>query len=502
MLVRFTFVCLSAIAAISAMAQELPPPTLPPLRSVEHSPDVADVGRLSRTDATSGTVPTTATLAVSDLQLFDAALATRFPQSADAYPVDSIHAMRVARATAWITRLSAAAAPSGNQQLDFAAVAIAAEHDSLARRLIDARLRAMPASRATAPERSMALAIAIAVLTDLRQPARLLQINTRVANEYLAQLRAIPTTGYATRSDSTDILHRQCDAEVAFLLAGDALQSSEMVGTHNRSFLQCTAALGITERWSMIQRAYPYREVATALVAQPNGRAVLDSLNTRLEALLSPLAAERVSAGVAAHATNEVAAFHERVEWFDALGTLAPPITAHAWLNTATPAYASAPVTHTFAAGAVYLLAFGPAESGMLPILDRLHRTVPDNVHVLFVTQTTGTIGPDIAAPAAEVEWLTTYYRTKRHLTLPIAIWAGDRVRGDYGSSSPAPSPSAEVYHADLVNGMCIIIDKAGRIRAYADAVSRDDQSRLLDRVRAIARESGPDMNTNTSGRQ
>jgi len=188
---------------------------------------------------------------------------------------------------------------------------------------------------------------------------------------------------------------------------------------------------------------------------------------------------------------------------FAMIGQPAPPVVAHAWLNTPDSLYVATPHMHPFNDGIVRLIAFGSRNDGRLAMLEQIQRQFPTGVQVLFVTETEGHVGPDLSSPADEVTWLTAFYTRTKRLTFPIALWAGDKVSQEgplsadsttwgpavirdghdgtrthpqepqeppvtvaYQRQLPAPSPVPAAYRFAVDRNYCVIVDGQGVIRA------------------------------------
>ena len=463
---------------------------LPSMRSIGQPPSVTRVGEWPAVRGTTVAIPLTAMLAISDLTEFDYQLGGVFPRSVDYYPADSIRAIKRDRAADWIARLSLVRGPGveGEHLIDLAAVAMRAEQDTMAWRLLDARISALPPSNANRTARSFALAAAVHVLTSGDQDSARLARNVARASAYNVQLMAIPSTGYAMVSDSTDVLYRKITARLELAAAFATIRATERMRTEAYSALALLATLGVEERWDMMWKAYPYREVASAFLAVSRNPRSVDSLNAAILTALAPHPQD----GSRLADPQDLVALRNRFASVALIGQHAPAIQAHAWINTADSTYADTPRTRTFADGLVHVLVVGDNDTPLLPLLERLHRQFNRGVEVMLVTNTNGFIWPDVASPQAEVAWLTNYYHTKRHLTVPIAMWAGAKHTSGYGWSIPAPSPARAEYHADGGNleGIAIVVDGQGIIREYDDFRSRQDEMHVGACVRALLAES------------
>jgi len=490
-------VCTASISATGDAQDTALPFPFPPLRPINAPLAASAVGPLSRTDTRPTSMEIGARLAVSDLRLYDAQLGTQYPFSRDTYPADSIRAAKVARARIWLARLDTAAHADvdGRALVDRAEVAFRAEEDDVARRYIEQRLAQLPTTPAGNVAKSEVLGALITLLTNTEQDSARLARNLTVAEAYAAKLSALPASGYALRSDSTDILYRQYQAAQNLVSAADAARQPQHVIDAAFALTKIVAHFNFSERRMAVMYEYPFREAAVAFQQRPDGRARFDSLCM----ILSTFGSDHQGDVERPRPENSVPMatqwreqLRERLAVFKALGQPAPPLTAHAWLNTPDSAYHSTPSTRMLNDGVVHVLAFEGAQTMLMPALQRLARQFPSGVQVVLVTATTGHIGPTIAEPADEVTWLAEYYRTKRHFTVPVALWAGEKVAGEYGSKMSTPSPVAPAFHAEWLDRALVLVDGRGKIRDYLPVTTRADESRLARRVQALVTESHP----------
>jgi len=481
---------------------------LPQIRSLGALPDVADVGRLPGTGSGKAySIPITPTEAVIDLQMYGYQLESLFPGGALHYPADSLHRLHVARAAAWMRRLSTVskvpgADVDGRQLLAWAEVALRAEQDSAAQRLFDMRLAALTTSNAVGPgersvtlERSLTLAAAVAALTGAtdtgpHDPAWWAR-TFPLAEAYATQLLALPGHGYSTKSDSSSVLFRQFQA-ARELLAIAAIPEVELPpGTLKATVDRALIAVRRfpSRDWARQISRLPYRDVALALLSQPRGTELLAAFNAQL------LAVATQGTEVAARREEIRASMASEFAVMARLGrTTVPPLAAHAWLNTPDSLYNATPRSHTFNDGVVRVLVFGDLNFDVFPALEEVHhyfslRTDSKSgtrVQVLFMTETTGHSGSDVVSPADEVAWLKAFYVGKRGVTFPIAIWAGSKVAGDEGAMIPTPFPSKSAYGADLLGSTCIVIDGHGVVRTYVDMNTYNMRRKERSLIRTI----------------
>ena len=484
--------------------------TFPVARALNVMPPVPAAGAVRREDGTGATVPLTATFAVVDLRDYEARLLSLYPPSSDVYPTDSLASARVARARAWIERLRAAAASptameragiSGWQSIAFAQVAARAGYDTLARQLIDARLATFESSSA---ERSYVLVEAVAVFADQTQDSARLTRNLPLAERYANQLHAMPVGGYHTMHDSLVVLSRQLDAEALFRDAYATLGAGSQVLLHARRALALLSRIGVNRRDDVLDDIY--RRTAFALAGLPDGGVFVDSLGILARAAVrSPnmtWPSRMPDAERMARMQRSVRVVEEEIADIQSklasIHMLAPPIPAHAWLNTVDAHYRAIPHVRGLSDGIVRVLLFcGLDCTQAWPVLDRIQRmeTSPGvpRVQGILVTTTHGAVGPDLAEPAAEVAWLQSYYVLKRHFTMPIAIWAGSKGPAELPEGTvgmrPATSPlDTSTYQRGWAS--FAIIDSHGNIRAWLDVNTRPQEALLRRRLASILAES------------
>jgi len=466
---------------------------LPVVRPLDAPPTVPDAGQFKTVAGATRWVPSSAATALMELRLFEGQLSSIFTNSSEHYPTDSLKQVKIERGKAWMARLrnTPGSQLEERQLLPYAYLAIWTEEDTLAKRLFDTRLAAIkpnkpvPAGmRNAAVERALTLDAAVLAFSDDDQDSARLVRNMPIADAYAAQLASIPTTGFKTVSDSTAILYFQLDAMVGLLKAAYAAHVPTQVLTQSERILKMAPAFAFGERVGVVSGAYPYREVATILVDLPNGRKRLDSLNTRLITLATPreddftpdLSQERrqqMREGGPRRVKDHIAAF-------DMIGRPAPTIRAHAWLNTPDSLYAAAPRSKSWNDGVVRMLLFGGKGNSNFPMMRRVQAQFPKGVQLIFVTNTDGNIGPDIATPPAEVAWLKDFYGNKWNFRLPIALWAGQKMPGALGTKRPAPPTDWEAYHLGSTWGLGILIDGNGIVRGYEPLNKRSDEARMV----------------------
>lgn len=504
-------------AQAQALSQDLIR-TLAGVRILGQPPAVPQVGVVPRVDGGSALLAPTGALGVVDLNAYRRQLRSVFPESQDRYPMDSIVDVQQRRATAWMSRLLSvpaaeqAHAIGGWERVPLAELAALAGNDSAARRIFDARIAELASDPA---QQSYALYELVATLADPTQDSARLARNVAIAEQYLKPLHALPVSGYKTRNDSTSVLERQWRSEDTLIVAYGVLGDSAHVVAHAKRALSYVPALGVSERQFPLNTTYG--QVVRAFAQTPEGRTQLAAFSTPLLAM-----AHRASTEIPATATENQRRYAANIEpqlqsevrevaaWLALLNTPAPAIKANLWLNKTDSLYGPQPRTVSFADGQVHVIAFGDVQSNarMYP-LNRVHEAFPHGVETIFITSTSGSVGPDILEPADEVAWMRQYYKGARHLSTPIAIWAGGKVQtgfvpeGHYPVFSPVEEPNTNPYHArwlGLLGETCVIIDKRGIIRFYQNMATRAQEVVLHNRIQMLLNESTSGPSPSPSG--
>jgi hypothetical protein len=471
-------------------------------------PAVPQVGVVTRVDGGSAVLAPTGALGVVDLNVYYRQLRSVFPESQDRYPTDSIVDVQQRRASAWMTRLLSvpaaeqAHAIGGWERVPLAEVAALAGNDSAARRIFDARIAELASDPA---QQSYAIYQLVATLADPTQDSARLARNVAIAEQYLKPLHALPASGYKTHNDSTSVLERQWRSEDTLIVAYGVLGDSARVVAHAKRALSYVPSLGLSERQGPLNMVYG--QVVRAFAQTPEGRTQLAAFSTPFLAMTHRASTEipatatenqrRYAASIEPQLQSEV---REVAAWLALLNTPAPAIKANLWLNKADSLYGPQPRTLSFADGQVHVIAFGDVRSNfrMYP-LNRVHEAFPTGVETIFITNTNGSAGPDILEPADEAAWMQRYYEGARHLSTPIAIWAGGKVQsgfvpeGHYPVFSPVEEPNTNLYHARWLGMLvetCIIIDKRGIIRFYQNMSTRAQEVMLHKRIQLLLNES------------
>jgi len=473
--------CLITIGARHSGAQSIAL-GLPPQRALAIPPPVAQFGVISRVDGTTETLPVTPSLATADLTMYARQLASIFPTSGLRYPEDSVTSVQVTRAAAWVNRFDAdsayrTASRMGWQAVPLAEAAAHANNDTVAQRLFETRL----AELAHAPaEQSYVLLEAIRTFADSTMDSARLVHTVGLAERYATRLHALPVGGYQHPNDSTSVLYRHIDAEASLIAAYDILGVPDRILAHTDRLLTMIARVGFRERPSLLLDRVPYATVYMAILQQPNASTRLAAFNAKLTTMGHP--------GVGFMA-----------DMISLIGKPAPPILVNAVFNTRDSVFQETPWPLSLRDGQVHVLVFDWFDR-FAPIhvteflAEQIHRQFPAGVVATYVTRTRGYIGYSLAEPAEEVAWLRTYYQAVRPLSVPIAVWAPQKV-SVWPGMRPPPSPSDSVYHieARVTLGQCVVIDSQGIVRAFYSVRSHAREAALMRYLETLlARNSHP----------
>jgi len=472
------------------------PLNIPRPRPLEISLPVAEAGVFP---ADGRTVPVTvlAAYAAEDLRMYQERLAALVPVAPQSNPADSITRAVAVRASSWWTRLaSTPGAIAGRARLPAAIVAWYAARDSVVRVLIDARLTELHAAPV---EQSLTLATAVALFTDPTLDDDRQARDFAAAESYTDQLRRLPRAGGETPLAGVDIAQRQLQAMTLLLHAAGRLPAA-MLRIYLPRFFVATASLPWGQRITLAQ-AFPAQAVAAAWSDDPNVVDRVADVERQLVQLASrhdrewttdiPVTERRMTQ------LHEAAQLRDLFAPIQRIGTSAPPVQAHAWLNTPDSNYTTTPRTHSLNDGILRVLAFGRPDDPALPILEWIHRHAPHETHVVFVTATQGYAGPDLLDPANDVAQLRTVYAERWRLSFPIAIWAGEKqlAHVPVAVSPPSanarrmvvtPSPVQQAYDFALHGTNCVLVDGHGIIRGYAKVRSWADGTALLARLATL----------------
>src|SRR5688572_24061985 len=120
-----------------------------------------------------------------------------------------------------------------------------------------------------------------------------------------------------------------------------------------------------------------------------------------------------------------------------------------------------------------------------LPHVARMQKAFPTEIEVMIATHTLGGWGIKTVIPGPEeVEELRKYYTQKYKLTVPIAVWEGEKRLTEDGGMVPAPDPTWAAYNI-ASKPQAVLVDHQGIVRQVFSGFSRDDEWRAK---RTIAR--------------
>jgi hypothetical protein len=176
-----------------------------------------------------------------------------------------------------------------------------------------------------------------------------------------------------------------------------------------------------------------------------------------------------------------------------------PPIQGSRWVNV--------PQTeaHDLALndGTVRVLIFGRSTfADMIMAANHLQHRLPAGAEVVFVTATQGFWGGDFLEPDQEVQRLVNYYTKDLKVTVPIAIWASEKMTTPSGGHVPARSPNNTAYQT-TTGFLSVVVDAKGHIRRIGTFYSQRDEESTLALVNFLvtqAHQASPSATPATSG--
>jgi len=455
---------------------------------------VPSVAQLATVPAIHGGNPSTsaAAYAQADMATYDRIVSTVYAFSGDAYPTDSIAMRTRVRATQWLQWIDqhgvGETSYSVRRLVAEARLAVTAGDVPRSHRVVE---QGIVATAKEPARQSYVLSAAVAAWVK--------QGRCDLAEPYAVALDHLPKSGYASKRDSVSVLYRQYEAHT-MLVRGYFRSGADVTRllAHGESALTILGILKGGERYNNFT-GYPYTEVALALSGRSDARARLAAMNQRLMAYMHQTAVDEPDPAARARAENwMVTQMRMELRRYALLGEKAPPLVAHAWLNTPDSTYRAIPHTKRLADDTIRVLDFGTLWCHgcqmALPALGRLQRRFAGRVQVIFVTNNEGHAGVDLADADAEVTWLKSYYVGKAHVPVPIALWVGAKQAADYDGVLPVKSP---VYDAYAITGFptVAVVDGHGVVRAYAELSTReaeDDAAKLVQYLLSESEHSTP----------
>jgi len=439
---------------------------------------------------------------VLDLRATKHQMLDDIPSTRASWPSDSIRAVIAERAAAWFEVLRNA--PSTGLALDGASqLSVLAGRDSLAQAQIATRLAA---PKLSAADRGYTLLLATLSFTDTARVTRL-----DVAEHYCARLDSLaPMLAGAW----------QYRAHAVLANAYAVLGRTEQFVSHGVRALQVVPRMPFADRevaltdpefnpMKVTSDLDPYIALASVLALTPAGRTRLDTLTQMLigAARASDTLLTRDSR-YADLAQRFAATVERRAAIASLIGRPAPPVHAMGWWNAGA---LTAPIAHpdtTFDTirrtmslddGIVRVVLF--AQYGWacclaeLRSLERLRVQFPKGVQVIYATSIKGAWHVRLVTPAEEMRRLRNAYLEVHRLTVPIALWVGEKKPTADGGVLPEPSPDVAAYHIPLrYNGYdltpyVIVVDRKGIVRRIMLRFDRGDEARTITVIRALLQE-------------
>jgi hypothetical protein len=153
--------------------------------------------------------------------------------------------------------------------------------------------------------------------------------------------------------------------------------------------------------------------------------------------------------------------------------------------------------------GTVRVLVFGRSTvADMVMAANHLQHRLPKGAEVVFVTATQGFWGADFVEPDQEAQRLADYYTKYLKVTVPIAIWAGQKITTPSGGRVPTRSPNSVAYQTST-GFLSVVVDAKGHVRRIGTFYSQRDEESTLALVNFLvtqAHQASPSAAPATSG--
>jgi hypothetical protein len=371
---------------------------------------------------------------------------------------DTVSTAVATRAQSWISQLNRSLV-QGIQLDAMGQLFVAAGNEAQAIAQFDERL-ATPGFPLA--DRIYTYQVAFGTFFNLDNPKRL-----AIAQHYADQLFALPIA---------DAGYWQFAALASFVRQYDLRgRSRDVIATAAR-------AVALVPSMSFLDRSIVYNgdvgsamyvAYADALAGIPGGHARLDTLNAHLLAGTAP-AASLVSRDSAYLWLSQLWSerFQQDMAMTANLGRPAAALTAHRWFNASGDSAVNrswTPHTRQLNDGKIRLIEFGNRYCHFcmeaLPVMNRMHQAfVNRGVEVWYVTRTYGIWNSTFIDRDEEVDRLQNLYLSEKELTLPIALWAGEKQATEDDGLLPQESPNVTAYHI-TAEPTLYLIDGNGFVR-------------------------------------
>jgi thiol-disulfide isomerase/thioredoxin len=391
------------------------------------------------------------------------------------YPKDSLSALAVKHAQAWVDRLQATDV-KGLQLDPDGRLSVMARQDALAQRQIAKRLATPGLSLA---DQIYTLVTAVNAFADEDLPERL-----PIAERYLAQLDALGVKAISGR----------VSARMAFINAYYRLGQSTDVARMGLEMYAHTADVPYHERLGLYGQgpAFIYGAVVDALGGQPDGRTKIKVLNEQL------LAATKAPPELIAFDSSFFWKEREARDWADRwaraadrVGLPGTPILANYWINRGTSRAAQ---TVNVADGRIRVVEIGHFTCGpcmaAVPGLNRLHAKYP-GVDFTFLTWTLGVWGNRIVDSKTECDRLADHFLNNVKASIPIGIAFTPRDSTPEGLWIPHPATQTfeEKHYPQVTKPTFYVLDGKGIIRRVMFGYDLDLEKNLGQIIEFLQRE-------------
>jgi len=395
-----------------------------------------------------------------------------------AVPIDSVNAVVASNGARWLAQLRTTTIkgiqldPAGN-------VGVAATEEAYAKAQIATRLATPGLSFG---DRAFTYATAVQAFASQYHPERLPD-----AEAYLKALDAMGDPAAMWQFQARSVL---VEAYYQLGRADDVIRLG-------------TRAIALVPVMEFIDRSVMYdfgKELyvatAEALAGRPNGRARIDSVNAILRRAATPaptLAALDPWIGIRGSMNTERLTSY--VATSDRLGRKGARVLRNYWLNW--PGHDSAAMAMDD--GRVHVLVIG--NNSCAPCLaamygaNRLQQRFPTTAFVI-TTSISGSWGNRLIEPKEEVAHLTDSFLNYMKLTIPIGIWAPQKVVNEDGGVTPEDNDPIWKDYPFAAGGkpMIWIMDRTGTIRrVFPGGYSAEIEAQIARTVQFLEREGTPD---------
>jgi hypothetical protein len=399
-------------------------------------------------------------------------------------PLDSMRAVMVARARRWIDSLMATGSPGRVRsfQRDAAGrVAVASEQDSVARRIIAARLAEPGLSL---QDSAATYAMAVEAFTSGHVPERL-----RVAEGYLARLDRL----------GGDAAVWQMEGHLTMLIAAEQLRRPDDVIAHGMRACALVSKVPYELR-RPVYTLYYLRPLLEAVQRTPSERATVEGVLQQLRDAAEPsVTLMAINPKVAREASERMQSANEVAAIVKMIGQPAPALIGNWWSapeDAGRTTTLPSPRSHSMTDGHVHVVSMpvsgNPFALGSLAILQRVQSELGSAVHVVIAPSLDGAWGYRFVPADEEAKRLTDVLRRRVGVQIPLVFNITEKVKNADGGIVPASDPNWQAYNRLLLKPAEVryLIDRGGRIRHVIYGGSLDAEQEIMELLQTLVKES------------